>query len=293
MRSSVILATALASPAFADTTISPTGKFAYSANAGPINFRPEQPAPLEGIVVGDFFLTGHAYGANVGWMNFGNGEPADGIAYRNNSATDFGVNHDGAGNLGGMAYGANIGWINFGWAAANDPLRPRLHLLTGQFSGFAYSGNLGWINLGSDSLTTTAIRITDGDHDGIADAWERGYFNNLTTAGLATDADQDGAGDVSEYEAGTAPNSPSDYFRVIHTVAHGAANQATMTFTTAATRVYRIEISDNLSVWTNSGLGTFTPDSGPTTTRLFSWSGGAWTGSGLFFRAVAARPLSN
>lgn len=294
MKSPVILVMACATHAFADTTISPTQKFAHSANAGAINFRPGQPAPLEGIVVGEFFLSGKAYGANVGWMNLGNGAPANGIAYQNNSATDYGVNHDGAGNLRGMAYGANIGWINFGWAAINNPQRPRLHLLTGEFSGFAYSGNLGWINLGSNALTTTAIRLTDDDQDGIADAWERTYFNNLTTAGAVTDTDKDGVSDVNEYQADTAPNSSADSFRVMNTVVDAAATQATLTFRTRPTRLYRIELSDNLAMWTNSQLGTITPDPGPTTTRMFTWSGGSWSGTGsLFFRAVALRPLAD
>lgn len=32
------------------------------------------------------------YGANVGWINMGSGDPANHIQYQNNSATDFGVN---------------------------------------------------------------------------------------------------------------------------------------------------------------------------------------------------------
>src|SRR6476620_10637115 len=98
----------------AGTTINSTSRFAYSANAGWINFRHDQPASPAGIVFGEFFLAGYAYGANFGWIDFGDGTPANGIQYQNNTATDYGVNHDGFGNLSGYAYGANIGWINFG-----------------------------------------------------------------------------------------------------------------------------------------------------------------------------------
>ena len=43
----------------------------------------------------------------------GSGTPTNGHAYANNSAADWGVNHDGAGRLTGYAWGANIGWVAF------------------------------------------------------------------------------------------------------------------------------------------------------------------------------------
>lgn len=271
----------------ADSTISATLKHAWSANAGWINLRPDQPTAPTGVVFGEFFLSGHAYGANIGWIDFGDGTPGNGIAYQNNSAADHGVNHDGAGNLSGMAYGANVGWINFGWAAANDPNRPQVNLLTGAFNGFAYSGNLGWINLGDGSLTTTAMRVTDSDNDGMADAWERGYFSNLTTATSSSDTDKDGVSDVEEYTAGTAPDSAADYFKIISSTYSGGNTLATVTFTTDPTRLYRIETSDNLVSWQNSAHGTFAPDVGPVTTKTVSWAGN----ERRFIHAVAVRPL--
>ena len=272
----------------ADTTISPTLKYAYSANAGWINFRHDQPASPNGVIVGESFFAGLAYGANFGWINFGDGTPANGMEYQNNSATDFGVNHNGAGCLSGMAYGANTGWINFGWAAANDVNRPRVNLLTGEFSGMAYSANMGWINLGAGTLTTLMVRITDTDTDGMADAWERAYFSNLTSAGLATDADKDGVSDADEYLAGTSPDLASDYFKIASTTFSSGNTQATVTFTTDPTRVYRIETSDNLVNWQNSALGIFAPDPGTATTRTVTWTGN----QRRFIRAIAIRPLS-
>lgn len=273
--------------AHADTTISATQRSAYSANAGWINFRPDAGSSAQGVVVNEFYLSGMAYGANVGWINFGSGTPANGVGYQNNSANDFGVNHDGAGNLSGMAYGANFGWINFGWAAANDPNRPRIDLLTGTFAGYAHSGNLGWINLGGGTLATATMQVTDSDNDGIADAWERTYFGNLTSAGTTTDADKDGVSDLAEYRAGTAPDNATDFFRSTTSAINEGTHQATLTFTTDPTRLYRIETSDDLSSWTNSSLGTFSPDAGTSTTRTFTWSGSGKK----FFRAVAMRPL--
>ena len=82
------------------------------------------------------------YSANVGWISLGSGTPTNGLAYQNNSAADFGVNRDAAGNLRGYAYGANIGWINFETTGA-----PQMDLVTGNFSGSVWSANCGWISL--------------------------------------------------------------------------------------------------------------------------------------------------
>jgi hypothetical protein len=276
----------------ADSTINPASRYAYSANAGWINFRHDQPAPPNGIVFGEYFLSGSAYGANFGWIDFGDGTPTNGIQYQNDSAADCGVNHDGRGNLSGYAYGANIGWINFGWASPGDVNRPRVNLLTGAFSGYAYSANMGWINLGTGYLTTDSMSIIDADGDGIADAWEMSYFGNLTTATATSDFDKDGVTDKNEYISGTAPNDLNDYFKIISTAYNGAFTQATVVFTTDPTRLYRLETSDALGVtpdvWTNSVLGTFASDAGISTTKIISWPGTIRK----FIRAVALKPLS-
>lgn len=287
----LVLLVCIPRSAVADSTISATNKFAYSANAGWINFRHDQPASPNGVVFGEFFLSGFAYGANFGWVDFGDGTPADGIQYQNNSAADCGVNHDGAGNLSGYGYGANIGWINFGWAGPADPNRPRVDLLTGAFSGFAYSANLGWINLGTGNLSTSSMQSTDSDTDGAGDAWERTFFGNLTTVTATSDFDGDGATDKDEYLAGTAPDDRGDYFKIISSTYNGAFTQATVIFTTDPTRLYRLETSDALGVtpdtWANSALGTFAPDAGMTTSRVISWPGT----TRKFIRAVAVVPL--
>ena len=281
----------LLTPLPAASTINPTNKFAYAANAGWINFRHDQPSSPNGIVFGDYFVSGFAYGANFGWVDLGDGTPANLIRYQNNNATDYGVNHDGLGNLSGFAYGANIGWINFGWASLGDANRPRVNLLTGAFSGFAYSANTGWINLGAGFLGTDTMTFTDTDTDGIADAWEVTFFNNLTTATATSDFDKDGATDKNEYISNTTPNDINDYFKIVSSIYNGGFTQATVVFTTKATRLYQLETSNALGVlpdvWTNSALGTFAPDAGTTTTKLISWPGTAKK----FIRAAAVKPL--
>lgn len=201
------------------------------------------------------------------------------------------MNHDGLGNLSGYACGANIGWINFDWATTSDANRPRVNPLTGAFSGYAYSANMGWMNLGAGYLVTDTMTSTDTDGDGIADAWEQSIFGNLITATATSDFDKDGATDKNEYISGTTPNDNADYFKVISSTYNGGFTQATVVFTTDATRLYRLETSDELGVtpdvWTNSVHGTFAPDAGFSTTKIISWPGT----TRKFIRAVALKPL--
>jgi len=269
----------------AETTINSTAKYAHAANAGWVNFAANG---SDGVVFGGYYLAGYAHAANFGWIHFGDASPSNGIRYQNNSATDYGVNHDGLGNLGGYAYAANVGWINFGWATAADANRPRVNLATGAFAGYAYGANIGWINLAT-GLSTDRMDITDSDGDGIADQWERTHFGNLTTANAISDKDKDGVTDFKEYLADTDPNNPASYLRIVSQSYNGTYTEATLEFTSTPSRLYRIEFSNNLdNPWTNSSLGTFAPNAGPTTTRTITYPGNPRK----FFRAVAVLPLA-
>src|ERR1039458_43769 len=90
------------------TTMDAANRYAYGANIGWLDWRGDT---NNGAIIGDYVCSGYIYSANVGWINLGNGNPTNGIRYLNLSASDFGVNQDGLGNLRGYAYGANIGWI--------------------------------------------------------------------------------------------------------------------------------------------------------------------------------------
>lgn len=105
-----LLSVAMTSTQHAATTIDPVDRYAHSANAGWINWQGDV---SQGAVIGEYVCSGYLWGANVGWIHLGDGTPVNDVNYQNNSVTDFGVNHDGAGNLRGLAYAANIGWINF------------------------------------------------------------------------------------------------------------------------------------------------------------------------------------
>jgi hypothetical protein len=281
-----------AANAAAQSTIDSTNKYSWSANTAWVNFRP---SAADGVVTGERFLSGYAWAANTGWIHFGDGTPANGHTYANNSATDYGVNHDGGGNLTGFAWSANTGWVNFGWAGANDPNRPHFALITGGFTGYAWGANTGWINLGSGFLNTDQILCLDTDADAMGDAWEMQRFGNLTIAGVGTDRDKDGQSDAAEFLADTDPNNAGEWLRFVSQIFNADHTQVTLQFTTTRpTRLYRIQSSTTLlssgpGAWADiGGLGVFTADPGSTTTKTISLPAGERR---RFLRVVPVKPL--
>jgi hypothetical protein len=123
-----------------NTSINGTNHYAYGANLGWLDWRSDT---IHGAVIGTNICSGYIYSANVGWINLGSGTPVNGLHYQNNSASDFGVNVDGSGNMSGYAYGANIGWITFEQTYG----QPKVNLATGNLSGSVWSANCGWISL--------------------------------------------------------------------------------------------------------------------------------------------------
>jgi len=229
----------------ATTTIDPTNRHAYAANLGWVDCRGNI---TNGAIIGDYVCSGYIYSANVGWINLGSGTPANKIRYQNNSASDYGVNHDGSGNLRGYAYGANIGWINFENTGA-----PAVDLVTGNLRGYAYSANCGWISLSNATAhvqTVTILAGVDTDTDGLPDAWEWEHFGNLSATATG-DADGDGKSNLAEYLAGTDPNNSADNLRIT-SFQRGLLATPTrldMQWTSKPTRQYAIQSSSDLTSW--------------------------------------------
>lgn len=270
----------------AATTIDPTNHYAYGANIGWMDCRGDT---VNGAVIGEYVCSGCIYAANVGWMSLGNGSPPGGIYYSNNAAGDWGVNHDGLGNLRGYAYGANLGWINFENTGA-----PKVDLLTGKLGGYVWSANCGWISLSNVVAyvqTDTIAPGADTDGDGIPDAWELQHFGNLTTANGTSDYDSDGVSDKNEYLAGTNPNDVNDYLRITAESFASGGTSATLTWSSVPTRAYYLQKTpalDPTSTWFDSGLGLISPSAGSSTTDGFLDT----NAPARFYRVEAVRPLT-
>ena len=205
---SALAAVSSMSGAYAATTVDAANRYAYGANIGWVDGRGDT---NNGAVIGEYVCAGYIYSANVGWINLGNGAPTNGIYYQNLSTSDFGVNQDGAGNLGGLAYGANIGWINFETNGA-----PKVNLLTGQFC---------WVRVrrqrGLDFPDQCGGVCADGhDREGraragrAADRVAAAKFRNDEHIGHRRSRSRRDVQYEREYLAGTDPNNAADALRI-------------------------------------------------------------------------------
>ena len=284
----IILFSALS--AWGDSSFDTTDQYAWSGNAGWISFRHDQPSAVRGVVLTPTYLSGLAYSANVGWINFG-GLPSNEFKYANKEE-DHGVNHDGAGNLSGYAWGANIGWINFGWAESDDNNRPRVNIITGEMTGFAWSANLGWVNLGTDQLTVLHMVCRDKDEDGLADHWEFIHYGDLDTADPNADEDGDGVNNAGENAADTNPFKNHGNLKIVSfsTEGEGEVTTGKISFISQPTRIYQVQFSPDLG---ENTPWKFLPDQeagtpGGITSMPFKLD----DTSKAFFRVVPLKPLS-
>lgn len=278
------------------STLGEGNSYAWAANFGWIEMRPNRPNTGDGFRFGEFSCAGWLWSANTGWIHCGDGTPADGIQYANNSNTDYGVNHVGTGELSGLAWSANTGWINFGWwtLEPTNPNRPRVDLQNGNFSGYVWSANCGWINLGTGILKTDSMPVTDSDGDGISDAFEIAYTGGLGTMNGTSDQDGDGFSDKAEYLALSNPLSPQSFLRItkVEKAAPLDGTATALTWTSSAARRYVIEGSADLGQaqpWAVSNLDpqSFSADAGAETTRTSNHA----ASDKRFFRVKPIMPL--
>jgi|AntAceMinimDraft_17_1070374.scaffolds.fasta_scaffold28200_2 hypothetical protein len=131
--------------------IDDTCKWSWGENIGWANFSSDDSS----VTVNTYYLMGYVWANKAGWINLGDGAPASGEHYGNDSNTDFGVNNDGSGNLYGYGWGENIGWINF--SSGNYPERVVIDDENGNFSGYGWTRKAGWVNF--SSLGTVNYRV--------------------------------------------------------------------------------------------------------------------------------------
>lgn len=120
----------------------PNDKWAWSTNAGWINFDPLC-IGCDGVAVYSDHLEGYAWGENIGWIRMGSYDGGGAHTYANTTAGDYGVNNDGAGYLSGYAWGTNVGWINFDPAGSEQVT---IDPASGEFDGYAWGENMGWVH---------------------------------------------------------------------------------------------------------------------------------------------------
>jgi hypothetical protein len=189
-------------------TIDPVDRYAWGENIGWTDWRWDPGTPGKGATIGQNFCAGFIWGENVGWIQLGTGAPADGLQYTNTAAADYGLNHDGEGNLFGLAWGENIGWITFD-QSASDP--PHLDLATGRFAGYAYGENIGWIDLGSNGIHFVKTTTIEGALT-TQEAWRLAFFGSGDNSGDgadSNDANGNGLSNLLDFAYGFNPDGPS------------------------------------------------------------------------------------
>lgn len=122
-------------------------KYAWSSNAGWLNFRP-QLSLVETVKIYPDHLEGYVWGENIGWIKLGSYSGGEEHTYKNTELDNWGVNNDGSGNLSGYAWSSNVGWINFAPQCSDCPA-VTINSTTGNFEGYAWSENVEWINFQS------------------------------------------------------------------------------------------------------------------------------------------------
>jgi len=130
----------------ADGNIDTLNKWAWSTNAGWINFNPAH----GGVTVCADHLEGYAWGENIGWIRLGTFSGCAAHTYSNASAADYGVNKNGSGVLSGYAWSTNAGWINFHPSFGGVTISPS----SGSFDGYAWAENVGWISFKGAGLVS-------------------------------------------------------------------------------------------------------------------------------------------
>ena len=141
-----------AAHAATNSNIHPQARWAWSTNAGWINFNP----PNGGVTVCDDHLEGYAWGENVGWIRLGTHAGGGAYTYGNTSTADYGVNRDEDGKLSGYAWGTSVGWIKF------DPTVGGVSIdaSTGSFEGYAWGENVGWIHFKNTGANAYGVVTT-------------------------------------------------------------------------------------------------------------------------------------
>jgi hypothetical protein len=144
---------------FGDNVVlgTPPKKWAWSTNAGWINFAPTAPNGvfMDGAAFYPDHLEGFAWSENAGWIRLGTHTTGGSWTYSNAGASDYGVNRNpSTGALFGFAWSSTSGWINFAPTFGGVTVDG-----AGNFAGYAWGENLGWIKFNGTAGGTTPYQV--------------------------------------------------------------------------------------------------------------------------------------
>jgi len=251
----IFIATLLAGAIFApavfasvtDGTIDATYKYAWSENAGWLNFGTSG----GNVHITDSGLTGYAWSENYGWINL--------------SPATSGVANNGSGVLSGSAWSEGLGWINFSGVTINS---------SGEFLGYGTVSrddsqiSFNCINTNSCSVSDFKVKTdwrprnsrlacnnaTDDDGDGKID------YPNDPGCGSLTDADENDPGGGMPAAAFNPPAPPPILgFNVLISNGDEYSENSTINLAlSGGTDSVRMAIS-NFSDFQNTGQEVYAP----------------------------------
>jgi len=224
-------------------TVSSSNSHAWGENIGWINFSPAHGGVRLVYNGSDSYLEGYAWCQNIGWIKLG----ADGAGgpYRNTAATNWGVNMDERWNLSGFGWSEAAGWLNFAPAGGGVRVEPT----SGKFTGYAWGQNVGWIKFGSAPSgygLEVVIEVATNDVP-YWWFWNYGWTNQFDEAALA-DHDGDGMLNWEEYVAGTIPTD-ADSCLGLRRLAGGTSTGGSLVnveWHSVSDKIYTVERATNL-----------------------------------------------
>ncbi|MDS4031021.1 MAG: IPTL-CTERM sorting domain-containing protein [Candidatus Contendobacter sp.] len=226
----------LISPVLFAAGISATNKYAWSENAGWLNFN----ATHGNVQVYMDHLEGFVWAENLGWIRLGSHTGGGAYTYANTSNTTYGVNHDGNGHLSGYAWSENAGWINFQTTHGQVTIDAN-----GVFDGYAWSENVGYLHFRN---TSPAYQVAvNRDPQTIT------HFNPPTTGVVGGSATLSATGGGSGNPVVFGATPPAICTVSGATIRYGAVGTCTVTADQAGGPLYLpASISRNIDVQPNS-----------------------------------------